>query len=83
LRQCYRIGRPAKNGGGKAWAEQRRRKSAANLIRTAWGRSAASSIYGVCHRAMEHAFLVMKVPSPAAMAPFIDQEFEIAAAAKK
>ena len=31
-----------------------------------------------CHQAMEHAFLVMKVPSPAAMAPFVDQEFDIA-----
>ena len=31
-----------------------------------------------CHQAMEHAFLVMKVPSAAAMTAFIDQEFDVA-----
>jgi hypothetical protein len=32
---------------------------------------------------MEHVFLVMKVPSPAAIEPFIDQQFEVTAAARK
>jgi len=47
---------------------------------TAYGELTAAC--NTCHQAMEHAFLVMKVPSAAAMAPFIDQEFEAVAAAK-
>jgi hypothetical protein len=43
---------------------------------TAYGELTAAC--NTCHQAMEHAFLVMKVPSPAAMAPFIDQEFNAA-----
>jgi hypothetical protein len=35
-----------------------------------------------CHQAMEHPFLVIKVPSPSAAAAFIDQEFVAGAAAK-
>jgi hypothetical protein len=41
---------------------------------TAYGELTAAC--NTCHQATEHAFLVMKVPSTAAITAFIDQEFD-------
>ena len=56
---------------------------AANPAQFAAAYAELTAACNTCHQAMEHAFLVMKVPSPAAMEPFIDQQFEVTAAAKK
>jgi hypothetical protein len=54
--------------------------ASSGVPRQPWGYGdLAAQAFNACGEKSEHAFLVMKVP----MAPFIDQEFEVAAVAKK